>query len=64
MEQELMKKIEALEIQLQENTKMILQMRKFFLWTLIISGAIIILPLIGLLFAIPQFLDTYGSLGL
>lgn len=59
-----MKKIEALENQLQENTKMVRQIRKFFLWTLIISAVIIILPLIGLLFAIPQFLDTYSSLGL
>lgn len=64
MEQELMKKIESLEYQIQENTKLIQQMRKFFLWTLIISAAVIILPLIGLLFAIPQFLDTYSGLGL
>ncbi|MCG2698853.1 hypothetical protein L6251_00290 [Candidatus Parcubacteria bacterium] len=64
MEQELTQKIESLEKQIQENTKLVRQMRKYFLWALIISVAIIILPLIGLLFAIPQFLDTYSSLGL
>lgn len=32
--------------------------RKYFLWTLIISVAVIVLPLIGLAFAIPKFLAT------
>ncbi len=48
MEQELTQKIESLEKQIQENTKLVRQMRKYFLWALIISVAIIILPLIGL----------------
>jgi type IV secretory pathway component VirB8 len=32
--------------------------RKYFKWTLIISIAVIVLPLIGLIFAIPAFLKT------
>ncbi len=63
MEQELAQKIESLENQIKENTKLVRQMRKYFLWALIISIAVIILPLIGLVFAIPQFLDTYSNLG-
>lgn len=40
--------------------------RKYFKWTLILSIAVIVLPLIGLAFAIPAFLKTLnlGGLGL
>ncbi|MBI1833511.1 MAG: hypothetical protein HYR90_01670 [Candidatus Andersenbacteria bacterium] len=43
--------------------------RKLFLWTLILSIIAFVLPLIGLVFAIPFFLNTYvtsltGQLGL
>jgi hypothetical protein len=34
------------------------KMRSYFKWTLIISVAVIVLPLIGLMFAIPTFLKT------
>ncbi len=37
--------------------------RKYFLWTLIVTLAIVVLPAIGLLFAIPSFMSTYNSLG-
>lgn len=33
--------------------------RKYFLWTLIVSVALIILPAIGLAFVIPSFLSGY-----
>lgn len=36
--------------------------RKYFLWVLIISVVVFVLPLIGLFFAVPSFLDTYSSL--
>ncbi len=40
--------------------------RKYFLWTLIITAIVIILPLIALVFIIPQFLNTLdiSNLGL
>ena len=40
--------------------------RKYFLWTLIITAIVIILPLIALVFVIPQFLNTLdiSNLGL
>jgi len=38
--------------------------RKYFLWTMIATAAMFILPLIGLAFAIPAFLNSYmGALG-
>ena len=37
--------------------------RKYLLWTLIITVAVIILPLIGLAFAIPSFLSIYTGMG-
>ena len=36
--------------------------RKYFKWTLIITVALIVLPLIGLLFAIPAFLQNFSAL--
>ena len=34
------------------------KMRKYFLWTLIISVAVIVLPLIGLVFVLPSFFNS------
>ena len=37
--------------------------RKYFLWTAIITTAVIVLPLIGLIFVLPSFMTNYvGSL--
>jgi len=33
--------------------------RKYFLWTLIITVVLFVLPLVGLVFIIPSFLSTY-----
>lgn len=40
--------------------------RRYFFWTLVISLSFVVLPAIGLLFAIPRFLSVYdySSLGL
>lgn len=35
--------------------------RKYLFWTGVITAALIVLPLIGLAFAIPQFINTYTS---
>jgi len=63
MEQEILRKLEEIEKKLEENAKMVRQMRRYFFWTLIISVGVIVLPLIGLLFLIPQFINTYSNLG-
>lgn len=36
--------------------------RKYFLFLIIASVVLFILPLLGLVFAIPSFLDTYGNI--
>lgn len=63
MEQEISQKLDLLEKKLEENIKIARQMRKYFLWTLIISIAVIVLPLIGLLFIIPQLISSYTNIG-
>lgn len=35
--------------------------RKYFMWTLIITVVLFVLPLLGMLFVIPQFLSGYSS---
>ncbi|MBI2640325.1 MAG: hypothetical protein HYW91_00350 [Candidatus Sungbacteria bacterium] len=64
MEQEIIQKLAEIEKKLEENTKIVRQMRQYFFWTLIISLAVIVLPLIGLIFILPQFISTYGNLGI
>lgn len=35
--------------------------RKYLFWTGVITAALIIIPAIGLIFAIPQFLNSYTA---
>lgn len=53
---ELEKKINAIYISVEKT-------RKYFFWTMVITVALFVLPLIGLAFAIPAFLTNYvGSI--
>jgi len=61
MEEEILKKIEAQDKKLEEIYNSIEKMRKYFLWTLIITVAVIILPLIGILLIVPSFLNTLSG---
>jgi len=63
MDQEVLQKLKELEQKIDENIKITRQMRRYFFWTLIISLAMIVFPLIGLIFVLPQFISTYGNLG-
>lgn len=67
MENEILKKLEEQAEKIEEIYISVEKTRKYFLWTLIISVAFVVLPLIGLMFVIPQFLNTLnmaGNLGL
>lgn len=67
MENEILKKLEDQGKRIEEIYVSSEKTRKYFLWTLIISVALVALPLVGLVFVIPQFLNTLntvGSLGL
>jgi len=61
--------IEELNKKLQAQEKMLLDIyisvektRKYFMWTLIITIIMFVLPLIGLLLVIPGFISTYSSI--
>ena len=61
METEILAKLEENERKLDEIRKSVERMRKYFLWTLVLSIVFIVLPLIGLIFAIPKFLSIYTN---
>ena len=61
MDQELVAKIDALEGKIDAVYRSSEKMRKYFLWTLAITIAAVLLPLLGLLFVIPQFLNQYSG---
>jgi len=66
MEEDILKKIGEQDKKLEAISRSVEKMRKYFLWTLIITVIMIILPLIGLAFALPLYLKAYsfGALGL
>ncbi|MBI3627809.1 MAG: hypothetical protein HY220_03670 [Candidatus Sungbacteria bacterium] len=61
MEQEILRKLEEQSNQIAIMTKSVEKMRRYFLWTLVISLLVIVLPAIGLIVAIPQFLNVYSA---
>jgi len=67
MENEILKKLEEQGRKIEEIFVSVEKTRKYFLWTLIISVAFVVLPIIGLMLVIPQFLnnlDAVSGLGL
>lgn len=53
-EEELVKKIDKLQHSID-------RLNAIFLWTLIITVVLFVLPLIGLAFMIPSFMSSYGD---
>ena len=64
MDQEILQKFEEQEKRLSDIYQSVEKMRKYFLWTLIVSVAVIVLPLIGLILIIPQFFNLYNAANL
>lgn len=64
MEQEILEKIEEQNKKLEEISIAVEKIKKYFFWTFVITIAVIVLPLIALMFAIPQFLNIYGGGGM
>jgi type II secretory pathway component PulF len=64
MDQETLNKFEELNKKLDQILRSTEKTRKYILWMLIISLAVVILPLIGLAFVIPQFINIYTNAGL
>jgi type II secretory pathway component PulF len=63
MEEEILRKIEMQEKKLEEIHSSVKRIQTYFLWTLIITIVLIVLPIIGLIFIIPQFLSIYSNIG-
>jgi len=61
MEKEILEKIEAQEQKINAIYISVEKTRKYFLWMLIATVVMFVLPLIGLIFIIPWFLNTMSS---
>jgi type II secretory pathway component PulF len=59
---ELRQKLEALEQKIQATYQSAEKTRKYFLTVIVLSVVAFVLPLVGLLFAIPSFISMYSSL--
>ena len=63
MDEDILKNFEEQNKKLDQIHRSVESTRKYFLWTLIITAVVIVLPLIGLLVLIPQIIKIYsGSL--
>jgi len=62
MESNLIQKLEEQQIKIDQIYISVEKTRKYFLWTMIITVALVVLPLIGLFFAIPSFLSQYNNI--
>ncbi len=57
-------KLVELETKMDTLLRAINKLQKTFFWTLVITVALFVLPLIGLVFVIPQFMTSYSGAGL
>ena len=58
---ELLAKLDALETKVDKAYHAAESARKYLFWTGIITVALIVLPMIGLMFVVPQFITNYTS---
>jgi TRAP-type mannitol/chloroaromatic compound transport system permease small subunit len=59
MEQEILQKISEQQIKIDKIYESVEKMRKYFLWTFILSLVFFILPLIAMIFVLPSFINNY-----
>ena len=62
-DQELRQKLDAIEKKAEAAFQAADKTKKYMQWTAIITVALFVLPLIGLVFAIPSFISTYQQIG-
>ena len=62
-EEKILRKLSELEEKLDNVYKSTERTRKYILLMFILSILVVVLPLIGLVFIIPQFLSLYSDLG-
>ena len=61
MEEDIRQKLETQEKKLDDIYKSIEKMRKYFLWTLVVTVGTILLPLIAMVFVLPWFVNIITS---
>jgi type IV secretory pathway component VirB8 len=59
VENDTAKKLETLEAKIDAIYVSVEKTRKYFFWTMIITVVVLVLPMIGLAFAIPAFMTNY-----
>ncbi len=68
MENEIIKKLDEQKQTIERMAKDVEKTKKYFLWTMILTIAFLVLPLIAIAFVIPVFMNNYlgsiSSLGL
>ncbi len=62
MDTNIVQRLDALEKKIDLIYASVEKTKKYFLWTLISSAIIFLLPLVGLVFAIPAFLSSYSGM--
>ena len=62
MDEEMRQRIDWIEQKLDATFRSAEKTRKYFLAVLIVTAIAFILPLIGLMFAVPAYLSTYSEL--
>jgi len=62
MDQELKTRLDAQDAQLAAIYQSVEKTRQYFLWTLIGTAVVFVLPLLGLVFVIPSFLSMYAGM--
>lgn len=61
MDNELQQKIEALEAKIEEMYKILKSAKRIFIWSVVISLALFVIPLIILLIILPGMIGTLTS---
>ena len=61
MDEEILKRIEAQEEKIEKIYVSVEKTRKYFLWNMISNIVFFLLPLIGLIVAIPTLIDLFHS---
>ncbi len=61
-DQEILKKIDEINAKIDDMQRIVQRLNNYFKWTAIITVALFVLPLIGLLFAIPSYLSTLNTI--
>jgi hypothetical protein len=62
MENEILERLKQDEEKLEKIYVSVEKTRKYLFWTMVVTLVFLILPLIGLVFAIPSFINTYSSM--